>query len=534
MSVADPTATVVFGGYTIPLADIEELHVHYGYTKEISSFRALLDNSDKKYSIGETNEILKAAAALISIGRGANVPDILKGRVEDRQFLVKPYSHLLEITGRCDGEKLFRRNVTKSYRDMKGEDIVIDILDNFAGLEHKRAGYEFVADTDTTYTRLEYDDTPAWDILQYIAKTADKAGVIGFQFYIAPDGVFEFWPIGQGTSSLDLTDKIESALFKDGISKIRNRIKIYGAKTKSFPLGPDSATESLTGWTANHGTLSLDAVTKRLGSYAIKCSVDSGGGRCDFYFSHLSLKHYSHLRFYIKALATLINGKIRLLAPDQSNYFEAAAPECLGTDFYKADYQLGRNAEIDKDNGVWTGVGAPSWLDLRGVWIYSQEYVAETSVWVDGEFGYENGSYVSFDSGTGLDYVEDIPSQNLWQLREFADTDEELASDNECLLRAYSLLANLKDPPMYLTISSSIIDYGATPVLPGRKIAVTLPNENVVGNFRISSVDYDFFSDPLRLDISMELGSERPRYADYIYAMKAKASKLTRLKGAFP
>ena len=71
-----------------------------------------------------------------------------------------------------------------------------------------------------------------------------------------------------------------------------------------------------------------------------------------------------------------------------------------------------------------------------------------------------------------------------------SETDEELWSDNECDLRAKALLAYLKAPAEYLTVSSTVVDYGATPLLPGDKIHVELPNENVDNDFRIESVEY--------------------------------------------
>lgn len=63
--------------------------------------------------------------------------------------------------------------------------------------------------------------------------------------------------------------------------------------------------------------------------------------------------------------------------------------------------------------------------------------------------------------------------------KRITETDEELYSGNECLLRAKALLTHLKDPVDYMTIKSTVIDYGDTPFLPGDKVHVTLPTENV-------------------------------------------------------
>jgi hypothetical protein len=45
---------------------------------------------------------------------------------------------------------------------------------------------------------------------------------------------------------------------------------------------------------------------------------------------------------------------------------------------------------------------------------------------------------------------QDTVSQTAYGLRELVDVDEELWSDNECLLRAKAVLATMKDPFEYI------------------------------------------------------------------------------------
>jgi hypothetical protein len=125
---------------------------------------------------------------------------------------------------------------------------------------------------------------------------------------------------------------------------------------------------------------------------------------------------------------------------------------------------------------------------------------------------------------------EDSGSQSAYGLRELVEVDEELYSDNECMLRAKALLANLKDPAEYLTIRSTVLDYGDAPLLPSDKIHVTLPNENVDADFRILSVEYNVDAKTQKLEITMELGREAPLLADYLYALRSKTSHLSRYK----
>jgi hypothetical protein len=125
---------------------------------------------------------------------------------------------------------------------------------------------------------------------------------------------------------------------------------------------------------------------------------------------------------------------------------------------------------------------------------------------------------------------QDTASQNAYGLRELVEVDEELHSDNECLLRAKALLVHLKDPVEHLTLRSTVIDYGNTPLLPGDKIHVTLPNENVDADYRIISVEYRVFAKEQTLEITLELGKEPSLLADYLYALRSKTASLARTK----
>jgi len=224
LSVEIPKVAVVFGSVTPPQGDILELRVHLGCTKEVSSFDCLLQNFNKKYSPGETNAINVGDNGSISIGRGVNCPLILTGRVEEIEPESTPVENYIRVRGRCSGEKIFRRVVTKTYENQKGEAIVKDLIDNYVGLSHIRNSTELIEDTDTTYTLLEYENTPVFDILKYIAATADKAGVIGFDFRVEPDGKFAFFPKNSKTSPVSLSEKIELSRYSKDIHRVRNKI----------------------------------------------------------------------------------------------------------------------------------------------------------------------------------------------------------------------------------------------------------------------------------------------------------------------
>jgi len=538
MSVDLPVVAVAFGAVAPPQGDVVETHVHLGCTKEVSSFEVLLQNWDKKYSQGGTYPISLASAATIRIGRGTNLPYILTGRVEELHCESDANSHYIRVSGRCNGEKLFRRLVTKGYYDKKGEYIVKDLLDSFVGLGHTRSGTELVEDTDTTYTRLEYEDTPVWEILKYIAETSSKSGTIGFDFRIAPDGLLEFFPLNSKSSSISLTDKLEIIEYGKDIFKIKNKIQVFGAAERYEPSDGDAWTENTTNWTLDFGTsIAAESTNPKIGTYWIKTETAKDGGLHHAKFhrtiSNLTPFTYQHLKFYcqVSSLNGLNTKKVYLLAPDTSNYFSATIPNVgEGTGQWQLnDLALGKTNEYDSilnPNGTWTRVGNACWLSITAIqydFMWNHGDGANILCGVDGLF---------FDKGRWKATAQDSGSQNAYGLRELVETDEELHSDSECALRASALLNHLKNPTEQLQIKSTTIDYANTPLLPGDKIHITLPNENIDADFRITAVDYYVDARTQTLEISLKLGKEQPLLADYLYALKSRTEHLSKYKTA--
>ena len=534
MSVEIPKVAIAFGSVTPPQGDVVDLTVHLGCTKEVSSFECLLQNWDKKYSPGGTYPIVVGQDGHIDIGRGANVPQIITLRVESIKCESTPNENYIRISGRCWGEKLFRRVVTKTYDNKKGEEIVKDLLDYYVGLSHVRGTTELVENTDTTYTHLEYENTPVWDILKYIAESSDLAGVIGYDFRVAPDGKFEFFPKNSKTSSVSLSEKIEDSEYRKDILRIRNRIRVYGCQGKNFPANLDLWSESLAGWTAISGTMSLESGRQREGSYCLR--VDAGAGvDINIYRTFETLcKPQTYVMWdWMPGNLGGHPAYVRLWAPDSSNYFQAEIRSLLENNcilrWGLTSLALGPNQMYDPNhnpNGIWTKVGDPQWSQISGLQliIVSDPSVSNYHMF-DGDFGLLNGAFTATS--------EDSGSQSLYGLRELTETDEELTSDKACELRVKALLDYFKNPAEYITVRSTVIDYATTPILAGDKIHVTLPNENVDSDYRIESVEYRVDAKTQTLEISLELGKVPPLLADYLYGMRATTvtvEKLARIK----
>jgi hypothetical protein len=414
--------------------------------------------------------------------------------------------------------------VTKTYENKKGEEIVKDLIDYFVGLSHVRDSTELIENTDTTYTKLEYDNTPVIDILKYVAESSDKAGVIGFDFRVAPDGKFEFFPKNTKTSQISLNEKIEVSEYRKDIHRIRNKIIIYGVADKSVPSDKDAWTESLTpadgSWSAVSGETTLDTTMKIKGSGSIKTYAQNlYYAACQLTLNsdkEVNANLYPLLSFWIRRESSF-NGNVQITLYDTadksaSNLFTVGAGE-----WFQKQLKVGAlNADTwNVESGFdWTEITKMRFdCDFNGV--------GTGSFWIDGLF---------FGGRRYSATQEDSESQSIYGLRELADVDEELYSDNECSLRAKAQLAYLKDPAEYLTVQSTVIDYENTPILPSDKIHVTLPNENLDADFSILNVEYRVDAKTQTLEITLELGREQPLLADYLYALRRKTDHVSRYK----
>jgi hypothetical protein len=509
--------------------DVIEALVHLGATKEVSSWELHLQNWNSKYSPNGLYPLNVGQDGYICIGRGANVPQLITTRTESIKFQSSPTENYVIVAGRCWGEKLFRQTVTKDYSGYKGEDIVKNLLDYYSGLSHVRGGTELVENTDTTFTDLKVQDTQVWDLLQKIASESDKAGVIGYDFRTMPDAKFEFFPRSTKTSPVSLTDKIEAYEYWKEIIAIRNKVTIYGVADKSSPLDKTEIVESLIpasgAWTKYSGaSMTVDA-TKTYGEASASIKLETGStyyGGLYFTFStpqnlntypklYLALLRDAHIRadgFSIELFDTSYRAAGQVLSNVNENEPSAFALD-VGEAFAA---NWGPQSGFD-----WTHV---SIVRIDG-WLV--DTLTSGLIWVMQLF-FGGARYSSIQ--------QDTASQATYGLRELVDVDEELWSDTDCLLRARALLASMKDPSEYITLTSTVIDYGNTPFFPADTVAVSLPNENINGNFRILSTEYHIKAETGELEITLELGREKSLLADYVYALRSKVDRVNRYKVA--
>jgi len=536
---------LAFGSVAPPQGDVDELKVHLGCTKEVSSFELKLKNWDKKY-LTAPNVIALAQDGHVDIGRGSNIPQLITCRVEDLEYEDNAAIELyLMVKGRCWGERLFRKTVTKTYLNQKGEAIVKDLIDYYVGLNHVRDSTELIEDTDTTYTKLEYKDTPVFDIISFIAETADKSGTIGFDFRVAPDGKFEFFPRLSKTSSVSLSEKIETAVYRKDIWRIRNKITVYGAAEKAYPSDKDGMTENLTvsgdntqllyyegetliAYWERWGICLLYKDTTRIkGSYSAKCDAASGVGSAAMSLKRFgsvvfNLEDYPSLNFQIRRTTNIGSYGVKVQIVDVNDQKLRRMLDKFDADKWK---QSTLRCGV-KYTDEWTidefNTQAFDWTQVKEIMFEAFTAGSETgSFWVDNFF---------FNHKRWNSTKENVASQSAYGLREYVETDEELHSDEECALRAEALLDWLKNPAEYLLVITTVLDYGSTPILAGDKVYVDLPNENLGGYFRVINAEYTVNVKRQILTVTMELGKEPPLYADYIFALRKNERKHARYK----
>jgi hypothetical protein len=526
VSVNPPVVALAFGSVTPPQGDVAELRVHLGCTREVSSFEAVLQNWNGKYSPSGAAPISVGLDGGISVGRGASCPLLMTCRVESVKYESTPVESYVRVSGRCWGERLFRRVVSKTYENKKGEEIIKDLLDYYAGLSHIRGGTELVEATDTTYNSLSYENTPIFDILRYVADSADKAGVIGYDFRVAPDGKFEFFPRNSKTSTVSLAERIEHSEYSRDVVRVRNRVAVYGAADKSVPLDKDAWTESLSPadgvWSATSGTVSFDTSTKVKGAGSVKTYAQNlNYASCLFTLNtgkEVDAALYPTLNLWLSRESTF-NGNVTLTlfdVADRGAWHEFTVGH---EKWFQTQVNVG-TAGAD----AWQVDSGFDWANIKKVRVACWFNGAGTGAfWVDGLFfGGRRYSAVEEDAG----------SQASYGLRELVEVDEELWSDGECAGRAEALLANQKDPAESLTVRSTVLDYGGSPVLAGDKVHVALPNEGVDAYFRVLSVEYNVDAGTQTLETVLELGKEAPLLADYVYALRSKTDSLSRHKTA--
>lgn len=299
-----------------------------------------------------------------------------------------------------------------------------------------------------------------------------------------------------GVETLTIGHNIKSYKVIRDLLPIKNNITVLGAPTAPNPRDRDGWSDDLGGgagdeysWTATAGTLSLDAVAPKAGTNWIRCLCDAGSNIAQFHVSipRQTARNINKLRFWHTSGGTNDDARVRILAPDSSNYFECDDIS-QGIGPFWNDISLGESSEYDaaeNPTGLWTKTGSPNWWAMEGIEFYFHFSSNGFYAHVDKVYFYPERWY-----HTASDLVGAGSSGVLYGQRDAEYTDENLLSDSECEKRAETLLTQLKDPVIRVDMD---ITPGTSNLKIGDRIPVTIPAENLTAvNCDVVSVSYDW------------------------------------------
>jgi len=486
--------------------DVVEVAVHLAVTEEVGSVNCLLQNYDAKYtdqiSVGDLIE-----AALSRTGEA--FVKVFKGRIEAvakrAEATVRGPQHYVRLRGRDLGAELFNRLVTKRYENKEGSEIVKEVLANYTPLES--VGVEA---TSSIYTEEEYENKPAWEIVQYIAETAkNAAGVIGYDFK-CEEGDVKFFYKNKYVSPVSLEGIITLCEHEGSIERIRNKIYVYGEASKPYPLDRDAWTESLTpadgSWSSGTGTgsVSLDSGEKAVGSYSVKHSTTTA----DYYGcavftldagKEIDCDTYPSLTFQVMEESGF-SGAVTIQLEDSAGMIVRQEFRISNNKkWHLQTFMAGR-----KHSDQWThslfNTQPFDWTKVKKVSFFCHFSGTGTgSFWVDNLF---------FGNCRWSGVAEDTSSQSLYGLRELAIVDETLVSDDACAKVADAELKYRKDPAEFLRVTV----LGNPQIKPGETIRVVSPNENIDADYRLQAVDH-YMDDEGEFESRLTLIAEPPRVA---------------------
>jgi len=379
---------------------------------------------------------------------------------------------------------------------------------------------------DSTHDVVYDEEVPMTVIREILEKAKNPGAVQGFDVYETPAGCL----IGHLRDSLDfkwtyntLTPRTYQKSYD--LHRVRNSIKQYGKRGKPYP--PDESwSEATTGWTVLDGSLDTDT-DRIIGTCSLKGTA-SGSSFMQFYRTFAQLNadpktfktNFSRLYFLLKLHAVTGGGMhVRLYAPDASNYFDyplwrdrdySADPGVLL--WTPIELNLGPDYEtVYESRGMWTKGGSPDWANIQGINFFFILGITNYALFDDLKF------MDTFFSGETTDTAS-IAAYGIRCAKPAYD--DALKTDVECLARAESIKAVLKDP---VTVLSDVTVDGDYWMDPGVLTRVVVANDALDYYFRIVQATHVVRG--TQWDAILTLSNE-PQMVDYIFRLVQEAQKL--------
>jgi len=388
--------------------------------------------------------------------------------------------------GRSQGEILKRRLKRKKKWVATDASVIVTELAEDLGLE----GDGSKRDVDTTDVDLTVESETYFDVLTKVSDFwRDVTHKVKKDFFVDVDGdlVWKDRPIRtDGVETLTLGDNLLSYNVLRDMNSIKNKIYVYGRCNQPYPASGDAA-ESLDNWATDEtgptqaddwveeGTYSIKATTSGDQSIYLGYTIDPAIS-CQF-------KHdYKKLHIWVRVNAGTFNSDAYLhlqLKTSAAHYYKkiirGIEPRKL------TEYELPIGPESD-----WYAYGSPSWeniTELR-IWFSNAPTSSNLYLWVDG---------VRFLKDYNA-LVEDLDSQDDYVVGELEHYSDQLWSNDDCIRRGQTILAQMKDPVTRL----DVVTAGNKNLLAGDRLVMTLAPENMTTeDFDVVTVQHTFQKEPV-------------------------------------
>jgi hypothetical protein len=430
--------------------------------------------------------------------------------------------YIRAFEGKNQGEILERRfKLNKCWLNTDVDDIIAEVASDLS------LGSDIAV--DTSHVDITVRTETYFDLLKKASDYWVSAGTqVKKDFYVDTSDALVWKARPIRTSGVEVltigTNILEYTVIRDYLS-IRNNITVYGIANGRYPADGDSWTEgSATGWTEVVGTFDYANAANKVGTYCISVIGMGGSFAANGYYPHsrLTVRDVNAINFWHNNQAgPSVHGKIRLHAPDTSNYFESTDVNGIGSTntWTFNSLALGSASEYDASlnpNGIWTKTGTPNWWDIQGFEFY-WETTMGGNVKIDGVYYSPIRSYYTAADATSIAAYGQADA-------EF--TDENLLSATACESRAKTLLYQLKDP----VIRADVTVKGTANLLIGDRVSLTIPAEGLSAvNFDVVAVEHCLNQNGWNTKASM-VNSDSTRYLPPGTPWEATARKLSSLQ----
>lgn len=422
-----------------------------------------------------------SASDLVSVGKILNISAPLSTQL----------GYIRVFTGKNQGEILERRQKTKYWGAIGASTIVTELANDLS-----LGTGDIVA--DATAVTLAAANEPYWRVLQRISDYWFNAGTqIKKDFYVDIDNdlVWKARPIRtSGVEMLTVGDNIISYVVTRDVKSVKNKIYVYGAKTKTYPLTDiDSLTNSTTDWAVDAGDNIATSSDRKSGSVSIDIYDNDGGagawrdniGTQKALFPHRD--QFTHLNFWFKVTDTAAIPvpyiDIHLYCNPSPTITDGFLWD-IGWNTVPCSYPLGTWLHVSLPLGPhhegaaeWTQFGSGTWDDIESLHFNVLDVDGSATVHLYIDECYFSGArfYALADAGASV-------------VREYTVIDDTLLTDADCQKRAKTLLYQLQDTPIRI----DVLTRGNTNLLIGDRLSLTIAAEGIsASNYDIVEVDHN-------------------------------------------